>query len=286
MGFFYFLGQKKFYKHLLIVGVLSFFLLWATLWSLDIFTRHGKVFLVPDFNGLTIEDLEAQHYYEYFDLEVIDSIYDKKAAKGSVIMQNPLPGSKVKGGRHIYLTIVAESPGNVLMPDLKNLSLRQALVTAESLELVVGKLEYTAYFARNAVVDQLMDGETVEAGTELMKGTAIDLLIGIGEPLVKVPFPLLIALKKDEVRKVLHYASLNVGNEFFLDTDDLEHARVYKTDPPPLSRKLLEPGQTVDVWYRSDEDFDFETYLLKFQPDTLTMDTIQQPLNFELSDEF
>lgn len=286
MGFFYFLGQKKFYKHFLIVVLLSFFLLWATLWSLDIFTRHGKVFLVPDFYGLTIDDLEAQLYYEYFDLEIIDSIYDKKATKGSVIMQNPLPGSKVKGGRHIYLTIVAASPGNVLMPNLKNLSLRQALVTAESLELIVGKLVYTAYFARNAVVDQLIDGETVEAGTELMKGTSIDLLVGIGEPLIKVPFPLLIALRNDEVRKVLHYSSLNVGNEFFLDTEDLEHARVYKTNPRPLSKNLLEPGQTVDVWYRSDEDFDFESYLLKFRSDTLTMDTIQQPLNIKVSDEF
>ncbi len=279
MGFFYFLGRGRFYKHFFIVTVLSVTLLFLVLWSLDIFTRHGKVYLVPDFIGLSQQDLIDQGYDEYFDLDIVDSIYDKKAAPGSIIMQNPLPGSKVKQGRHIYLTSVAKSPGNVMMPNLKNLSLRQALVTLESVELVVGSLEYVDYFARNAVVEQRIGDEPIEPDTELMKGTVINLLVGIGEPMVKVPFPFLIAMKRDEVKRTLHFASLNVGNEFFLDTEDMEHAKVYKTKPKTMTDELLEPGQTVDVWYRSDEDFDFEEYLKKFEADTLTVDTIRQPLN-------
>ena len=135
MGFFYFLGQKKFYINLLIAVLLGILLIWIAIKSLDVFTRHGEVYIVPDFSGQTIPQIIDQQYEEFFTVKVIDSVYDKKAEKGSVVMQHPLPGAKVKQGRHIYLTIVSESPEIVAVPNLKNLSLRQALVTIESFGL-------------------------------------------------------------------------------------------------------------------------------------------------------
>ena len=274
MGFFYFLRQKKFYIHLLIAIVLAIVVLWIALISLDRFTRHGEVYLVPDFNGLTISELSAQNYDEFFNLQVIDSVYDKKAEKGTIILQHPLPGSKVKKGRHIFLTIVSEMPENVMMPNLKNLSLRQALVTLESLDLEVGVLEYVEYFARNAVVDQVMEGEPIEPGTEIVKGSTIDLLVGKGDMLITIPIPVLIAKKKNEVRNALHNAYLNVGEEFFLDSDDTAHLRVYKTEPDPLKKETINLGEEVDIWYRSDKNFNFDNYLKQFILDSLVVDTL------------
>jgi beta-lactam-binding protein with PASTA domain len=274
MGFFYFLGQKKFYIHLLIAIILAFVLFWIALFSLDRFTRHGEVFLVPDFSGKTLDQLESENINDFFDLRVIDSVYDKNAEKGSIILQHPLPGSKVKQGRHIFLTIVSEMPETVMMPNLKNLSLRQALVTMESLDLVVGELEYVEYFARNAVVDQVIDEEPVEPGTEIRKGSVVKLLVGKGEMLITVPVPIVVALKKDEVKKALHQSYLNVGEEFYLDSEDTAHLRAYKTDPNPLGEETLNLGEKVDIWYRSDEFFDFENYLKQFKLDSLIMDTL------------
>jgi hypothetical protein len=79
MGFFYFLGRKKFYIHLLIAVVLGVLLLWATIISLDSFTRHGDVYIVPDLNGQTIPQILDQNYAEFFNLTIIDSVYDKKS---------------------------------------------------------------------------------------------------------------------------------------------------------------------------------------------------------------
>jgi len=88
-----------------------------------------------------------------------------------------------------------------------------------------------------------------------------------------------------EARKKLHYNSLNVGREYFLDDNDLLHARVYKTDPETLTEDMLMLGQPVNIWYRSDELIDFQEYLKEFDPDTLTEnpDDVQNKL---LEDEF
>ncbi len=285
MSFFYFLGRRKFYLHLLIAIALSIFLLWVVLKSMDIFTQHGNVYIVPDFEGQTVVQLSEEGYDDYFIFKVIDSVYFKSKEKGTVVLQNPMPGSKVKQGRHVYLTIVAQTPELVLMPNLKNLSLRQALVTLESNELFVGELEYVQYFARNAVVDQLVGDEPIEPDTELRKGTTVNLVVGKGDFTAMVPMPFLIALNQMEARKKLHYNSLNVGREYFLDDNDLLYARVYKTDPETLTEDMLMLGQPVNIWYRSDELIDFQEYLKEFDPDTLTenFDDVQNKL-FE--DEF
>jgi len=286
MGLFYFLGRKKFYVHLLIAIVLSFILLWISLLSLDIFTRHGKVYIVPDFNGQTLPEIIENNYDEFFDLQIIDSVFDKEREKGSIILQNPLAGSKVKKGRHVYLTIVAEMPEKVAMPNLKNLSLRQALVTLEAQELLVGRLEYTEYFARNAVVDQLVDEEPIEPGTELRKGAIINLVVGRGDMSTSVALPMLIGVKRKNVKSELHYAYLNIGNEYYIDVNDSANARVYRTDPHPLRKELLRLGQKVNIWYRSDENFDFDEYIKQFLPDTVGTDTLHIKTNFDYDEDF
>lgn len=273
MGFFYFLGKKKFYLHFLISIMLTVGLLWGVLKFLDVFTRHGEVYLVPDFSGQMVQDLRDKHFDDYFDLMVIDSIYDKRHQPGSIVMQNPLPGAKVKKGRHVYLTIVARMPEMVEMPNLRNLSLRQAMVQLDEKGLKVDHLEYVEYFAKNAVVDQLLNGEPIEAATRLPKGTAIALVVGKGEHPDLVPLPFLIGKSMQVAHHSLHDASLNVGREYYLDVTDSTHARVYKTEPEALSNALLNMGDSVNIWYRSDENFDFKAYIEQLKADTSVNDT-------------
>ncbi len=275
MGFFYFLGQKKFYLQLLIAMVLTLVIFWGVFKFLAIFTRHGEVYLVPNFSGQTVPELEQKGFNQYFDLMVIDSVYDVRHAPGSIVMQNPLPGAKVKKGRHVYLTIVAKMPEMVDMPDLRNLSLRQALVLLEGKGLNVKNLQYVDYFAKNAVMEQLLDSEPVETGTKIPKGTAIGLVVGKGNHPTPVPLPFLIGKKMKEAHAALHYSSLNVGQEYFLDGNDTTHARVYKMEPAFDSHSLLDMGSPVNIWYRSDENFDFKDYIQQILADTTQQDSVQ-----------
>ena len=273
MGFFHFLKEKKFYKHLLIAILLTVVLFWLALLALDKYTRHGEVYKVPDFKGKTVAELEKEGMNEYFQFIVIDSVYDKNLTPGSVLMQNPEPGSTIKKGRRMYLTIVAVMPDKVEMPDLRNLSLRQALVTLEVKGLKAGNLKYVDYFARNAVIDQMIDDEPVDPGTEIYKGTKIDLVVGKGKMTVEVPVPFIVGETPEDAERKIHYASLNIGKQFYMD-DDRENARVYKTEPPQLSDQKLNLGDTVDVWYRSAKDFDFDNYIKEMLGDTLPADSL------------
>ena len=82
---------------------------------------------------------------------------------------------------------------------------------------------------------------------------------------------------------MLHYASLNIGREYYLDGDDKTYARVYKTKPAALTKEMLKLGQEVNVWYRSNERFDFDSYLEQFKQDTVAIETDME--HFRINDE-
>ena len=256
MGHFEFLKQKKFYIHLLIIILLSFILMWLVFKSLNGYTRHDKVYTMPDFVGQNY--LEVQEEYDRdFHFILIDSIYPKGQEPGSIVQQDPLPGSKVKRGRNVYYIIVATTPEKTEMPNLKNLSLRQALGLLEANGLEVDKLIYEDFFAKNAVIEQLYQGQVIEPGTEIVKGSKVSLRVGIGQDKKKIEIPNLLGRPAAEVKRLLNVAGLNLGTETHDDSDSLQYMKVSRMQPGPSSG-LVEAGTFVNIWYRSSKKFDFD----------------------------
>jgi beta-lactam-binding protein with PASTA domain len=273
-GFFRFIISKKFFIQLGIaigLGIVMFFVLTR---YLSMYTDHGNELLVPDFTGLTIMQIDSAGFTDDYDFYVIDSLYDDDNIKGAVVIQNPLPGTKVKKGRNIYFTIVASTPEMVIMPDLKDLTLRQAINILESSNLSTGKLIYQPSFDKNAVLEQFFGKDTIFPGDTLIKGSVIDLVIGSGDRNYRIPVPFLIGLTRDEAIYELNIASFNLGNEFYMDTVKDEFARVYMQDPVWESEISYFPGDSVHLWYRSDTAFNFDEYMLQFLPDSLRPDTL------------
>ena len=180
MGFFRFLCSKRFLKHLLGMIVMISALVWIVLFALRIYTQHGTYYIVPDYTGKTIDEVMAGNESSKFDFVVIDSVFDLKKPKGTVLHQDPYPDSKVKENRKIYLTIVSFTPEKTSMPDLKFLTLRQAINTLESCGLKTGKILYIPAFDADAVQQQRYDGKVIAAGTHLDKGSLIELTVGMG----------------------------------------------------------------------------------------------------------
>ena len=191
---------------------------------------------------------------------MLDSVYTKNLPEGSIYQQDPLPNSNVKKGRNLYYVKVSEAPEKVVMPNLKNLSLRQAMVALRSNGLKISELEFVDHFARNAIVEQEFKGEVIEPGTELVKGSSIKLKVGYGRDDVRTHLPNLLAARKSDVRNILHEASLNIGREYHMDEDEHKRYRVYKMNPAYDIETLVKLGSTVDVWYRSETNFDFDSY--------------------------
>jgi len=267
-----FISDKRFYIHIIILIFLGIAILWGTIYSLKAFTRHGEEISVPDFSGLLYEELIDDPAYQNFQFSIVDSVFDLNHEKGSVISQNPKAESKVKPGRNVYITIVAFTPEQVEMPSLIDLSLRSATSLLETYGLKIAKLSYKPDIARNAVLEQKYMGEDIEAGQLITKGSSIELVLGLGEHRELVSVPLLLGKTHKEAIDEIHNSSLNIGEEHYEEGDDTTTVRIYRQSPHYNENKVARFGTKIDLWYKSDEHFDFDALLKTCKPSNI--DTI------------
>ncbi len=296
MGRFHFLKEKKFYLNLLLIVILSGVLLWLTFRLLDRYTRHGKVYIMPDFVGQDFQQVKHDHSRD-FNFILIDSVYPKGQQPGSIYQQDPLPGSKIKKGRNVYAIIVAVTPEKTVMPNLKGISLREAIGRLESSGLDVDHLEYVSYSYKNNVIDQYYQGQPIEKGTELVKGSKITLRVGLGDDKSNVKVPNLIGKSAEETKRLLNLAGLNLGVEEREDNDSIQYLCVRRMSPGPSSG-AVKPGTYVDVWYHSSRTLDFkkemnellhEDSLANVPQPEIIIDTIVETIettDYEEEDEF
>lgn len=274
MKFFNFLKQKKFYLHFSIAIVVSIFLLWLIISTLNLYTHHGEAISVPNYSGLSMSEIDSLPYDHHFNFIITDSIYDSRRKPGTVVMQNPLSDSKVKRKRKIYLTIIAKMPEMVHMPNLVDLSLRQSLVTLEANGLQVNSLQYIPDFAENAVLAQVYNGDTILPDSLIQRGAKVDLILGKGYDPRKIKLPFLIGMTQKDAHKFLHRSSLNIGEEIMLDSTGINLYRIFMQEPSWDQDTSLNYGDFISLWYRSDLNFDFDQYIDSLMTDT----TIKEPL--------
>ena len=269
-----FLKQKKFYVNLLIILILCVVLLWLTFRLLDKYTRHDKVYAMPNFIGQDYRQVKHD-YSRDFHFILIDSVYPKGQQPGSIYQQDPLPGSKIKKGRNVYAIIVAVTPEKTTMPDLKGISLREAIGRLESSGLQLDYLEYVDYSYKNNVVDQYYQGEPIEKGTELVKGSKVMLRVGLGQDKMNVKIPNLLGKPATEAKRLLNLAGMNLGDETFEDQDSLQYLCVKRMSPGPSSG-LVKLGTYVNLTYHSSRTMDFK----KQMPELLHEDSLINIPNF------
>ncbi len=172
--------NKKFWLHLSLAALTVSVLAFVAFKLLNTATRHGQSVEVPNFKGIKVSALNTTFANLQLKYEIIDSIFDPKQPKGTVIDQTPAPTFKVKNDRVIYLTVNASTPPQLKMPNLKDASLRQAESVLLSYGLVLGKLTYKPDYAKDAVLEQRYKGNAIKAGAMLSYGATIDLVLGDG----------------------------------------------------------------------------------------------------------
>ncbi|MDR0368724.1 MAG: PASTA domain-containing protein [Bacteroidales bacterium] len=153
--------------------------------SLKAVTKHGQEYLLPDFTGMDSEQLHRfvrdSNLYE-FEIVIVDSVFVPDKKGGTVLTQDPVAGSKVKKGRKVYLSVVAMSMPKIEMPNLVDLSLRQAENMLQTNDLQLGQVIYKASKYPNAVLEQRYKGRIIEPGVMIPYQSKITLIVG-KEPL-------------------------------------------------------------------------------------------------------
>jgi beta-lactam-binding protein with PASTA domain len=239
---------------------------------------------MPDFVGQDFQEVKHE-YSKDFNFILIDSVYPKGQQPGSIFQQDPLPGSKIKKGRNVYAIIVAVTPEKTLMPNLKNISLREAIGRLDSNGLEVDHLDYVPYSYKNNVIEQFYQNQPIEEGTELVKGSKIVLQVGIGDNKDKVKVPNLIGKPAMEAKRILNLTGLNLGKETWEDRDSTQYMCVRRMSPGPSSGSV-EAGTFIDVSYHSSRTLDFKKEMQELlHEDSLTnipqkfiVDTIKETI--------
>ncbi len=226
-------------RNLLIAFIIVGVLIVGSMIFLNVVTQHNKELEVPDFSNMTVSEAEFAASQAGMRVEVTDSVFAKRMRRGAVRDQNPAPGSKVKEGRRVSLTINAMNAKTVTMPDLVGLSMRQALAELQSRGLVLGKLIYVADMATNNVLRQLKGNMEILPGKIVETDTVIDLVVGLNpETDASTYVPDVIGKRYLTAVDAVHKQSLNIRSLRFdnsvKDYDDSLNAVVYKQIPEPV----------------------------------------------------
>lgn len=223
--------------------------------ALRIVTRHGKEITVADFTAMSIGDAQSTASKSGLTIQVTDSVFVNRMEHGVVYYQNPKPGSSVKDGRKISVTINAFSTKKVTMPLLVGYSMRQAKAEILSKGLTVGKLDYVSDMATNNVLMQLYRGKPVEPGRMIDSGSAIDLVVGLNAEDCHTYVPDLTGARYLRAIDAVLDNSLNVGKLRFDETvktyNDTLNAFVYSQNPKPDESALL-MGSKVNISFTLD----------------------------------
>lgn len=177
-AFISFIKSRQFFIHLGLILVLIFLLFFTVIKWLSAYTEHGEFVTVPDFKGQTIADLNKFVEDKNVAYQIIDSIYDPKEKTGIVLRQDPEPNIKVKHNRTVYLYVTGMLAPGVKMPKLIDRSERQARFILTTYGLKVGKMIEKKADCNGCVLAQLINGKEIAEGSDIKKGSIIDLVVG------------------------------------------------------------------------------------------------------------
>lgn len=274
---FAFILAKRFWRQVLYAfsGLLLVLIL-LFIW-LKIYTHHGKSFAVPDFYGMNMEEVENLTREKKLRYKIIDSVFSNHVDPGTMVDQNPFPGFRVKVNRTIFLTINAINPEMVKMPNVQGVSLRQAKAILETQGLEVGMIRYIPDIAFNNVLRQMYQGIEIEPGELIVKGAAVDLVLGEGLSSTEVSIPDFIGLGYLQARDKVLDASFNLGAMIFDNTlvtvEDTLRSFVWRQRPDFTPGARIRLGSTIDLWFTIDS-----TLLPKPDPDTLIIPDFDEEL--------
>ncbi len=227
----------------------------ACLVYINSYTHHGEEYSVPDIKGIKIDQAKIKLEENHMSIEIYDSIYYDLAKPGEILEQTPKAGHKVKAGRKIYVTICATKPEQIKMPNITDISFRQAINLLQASGLKVGNIKYEASRYENLVLYQELNGRKIVTGEKINKGTAIDLIVGRSGS-TRTSIPNLIGLTLQEANIRLTELALNTGAVLYdasiISKIDSANAKVWQQSPELSPSREVSLGSLVDIWLTTD----------------------------------
>jgi beta-lactam-binding protein with PASTA domain len=240
-------------KRILLAIVIFVALSWITLALIDVYTNHGEAEIVPNLKGSYVEEAELLLAEKGLYPVVIDSVYVRERKLGTIIEQTPSPNSTMKRNRPVYLIINTRQVRQVPLPDIVDVSFRQADAMLKSLRINIASVEYKPSEYKDLVLDIKYRGLVVPAGTRIPEGASVVLVVGRGLGGDAVVVPNLRGLTLENARQEALASMLVIGAvEYDVQPsgNDSEYI-VYRQRH--AAGKELPSGSRIDVWLSKDK---------------------------------
>lgn len=240
-------------KRLLLAIVIFVALAWVTIALIDVYTHHGESETVPDLRGLYVEEADLLLNNHGLYSVVIDSVFVRDKKLGTIIEQIPAVNSTVKRNRPIYLIINSRQVRQIPVPDVNDVSFRQADAMLKSIGLNVSSVEYSPSEYKDLVIAIKYRGRNISSGMRVPEGSSLVLVVGSGLGGEELPVPGIKGL------------SLEAGTEEALNGSMVIGAVEYDVEPSgnedkyviyrqrPAEGNSVPAGTRIDVWLSKDK---------------------------------
>ncbi|WP_375323808.1 PASTA domain-containing protein [Flagellimonas sp. GZD32] len=180
-NFFNFLKSKTFLIQLGLAVVALIVLVMLSLQWLNGTTNHGEFVEVPDFSKMSVSEMRKAVEDAGLRYQVLDSSeYNPDYPRFSILDQNPPAGNKVKANRKIYFTVNPSGYKKVTVPDIIQVTQRNATSMLRAVGLDVQRVTYIDELGKDMVYNMKFKGKYISPGDKLPKTSKIELVCGNG----------------------------------------------------------------------------------------------------------
>lgn len=180
-NFFNFIRSRTFLIQLGLALLLVVLVIFATMQWLKNTTNHGEFVEVPDLAGLSLTETRSLIDKSDLRYSVLDSAnFNPSYPRFSIIDQNPPAGSKVKENRKIYVTVNPSGYKKVTIPNIIQVTQRNASSMLKAVGLDVQRVTYVDELGKDMVYHIKYKGKYVAPGDKLPKTSKIELVCGNG----------------------------------------------------------------------------------------------------------
>lgn len=176
-----FLKSKVFFIQLGLAVVAIVLLCFLVLQWLKKTTNHGEFVEVPNFSKMSVMDMRKAVESAGLRYQVLDSSnYNPEYPRFSILEQDPPAGNKVKSNRKIYFTVNPSGYKKVTVPNIIQVTQRNATSMLRAVGLDVQRVTYIDELGRDMVYRMKFKGKFLKPGDKLPKTSKIELVCGNG----------------------------------------------------------------------------------------------------------